>query len=234
MNALINKINNNEEEVRKLFKDNNKNESLKILKQIQNKLKETVFSEDILTPNSKVVIALFEQIKKDLSKIYDIHQKYINIIEEQTIKMKIGISENISCENNNDYIKILNDSRSFLIIQSMILKEKKLKNFQIIVMLFSFGFFYTIIKQKHLEKNFQKKIKNIYSEVKIDTEIDTNNFSFEESMFYKTKKTKEYIKNLIDFLTEKYKEIKLNKKYYSICKQEETFKNCNLMMNQFR
>ena len=43
--------------------------------------------------------------------------------------MKIGISENISCENNNDYIKILNDSRSFLIIQSMILKEKKLKNF---------------------------------------------------------------------------------------------------------
>ena len=36
MNALINKINNNEEEVRKLFKDNNKNESLKILKQIQN------------------------------------------------------------------------------------------------------------------------------------------------------------------------------------------------------
>ena len=147
-------------------------------------------------------------------------------------KMKIIISENISCENNNDYIKILNDSRSFLIIQSMILKEKKLKNFQIIVMLFSFGFFYTIIKQKHLEKNFQKKIKNIYSEVKIVTEIDTNYFSFEESMFYKTKKTKEYIKNLIDFLTEKYKEIKLNKKYYSICKQEETFKNCNLMMNQ--
>ena len=86
MNALINKINNNEEEVRKLFKDNNKNESLKILKQIQNKLKETVFSEDILTPNSKVVIALFEQIKKDLSKIYDIHQKYINIVEEQKRK----------------------------------------------------------------------------------------------------------------------------------------------------
>ena len=36
INTLINKINNNEEEVRKLFKDNNKNESLKILKQIQN------------------------------------------------------------------------------------------------------------------------------------------------------------------------------------------------------
>ena len=57
-----------------------------MLEQIKNKLKETVFSEDILTPNSKVVIALFEQIKKDLSKIYDIHQKYINIVEEQKRK----------------------------------------------------------------------------------------------------------------------------------------------------
>ena len=121
----------------------------------------------------------------------------------------------------------------------MILKEKKLKNFQIIVMLFSFDFFYTIIKQKHLEKNFQKKIKNIYSKVKIDTEIDTNNFSSEESWFYKTKITKEYINKLIDFFAEKYKEIELNKKYYSMCKQYnesiqkfneyvETFKNCNL------
>ena len=51
INALINKIKNNEEEVRELFKDDNKNETLKILKQIQNKLKETVFSEDILTQN---------------------------------------------------------------------------------------------------------------------------------------------------------------------------------------
>jgi hypothetical protein len=49
-------------------------------------LKETVFSGDILISNSKGVIALLEQIKKDLSKIYDIHQKYINIIEEQTKK----------------------------------------------------------------------------------------------------------------------------------------------------
>ncbi len=43
-NALINKINNNEEEDRKLFKDDNKNETLKILEQFQNKMKETVFS----------------------------------------------------------------------------------------------------------------------------------------------------------------------------------------------
>ena len=86
MNALINKINNNEEEFRKLFKNDNKNETLKILEQIKNKLEETVFSADILTPNSKGVIALLEQIKKDLSKIYDIHQKYINIVEEQKRK----------------------------------------------------------------------------------------------------------------------------------------------------
>ena len=68
INVLINKIKNNEEEVRELFKDDNKNETLQILKQIQNKLEETVFSADILKPNSKGVIALLEQIKKDLSK----------------------------------------------------------------------------------------------------------------------------------------------------------------------
>ena len=51
--------------------------------------------------------------------------------------------------------------------------------------------------------------------------------------------TKEYINKLIDFFAEKYKEIELNKKYYSMCKQYnesikkfneyvETFKNCKL------
>ncbi len=84
---MINKINNNEEEVRKLFKDDSKKETLKILKQIQNKLKETVFSEDILTPNSKKCnFSSWINIKKDLSKIYDKHQKYFNIVEEQTRK----------------------------------------------------------------------------------------------------------------------------------------------------
>ena len=43
INSLINRIKNNEEEFRELFKDDNKNETLKILEQIQNKLKETVF-----------------------------------------------------------------------------------------------------------------------------------------------------------------------------------------------
>ena len=128
---------------------------------------------------------------------------------------------------------------SFLNIQLMILKDKKLINFQMIVILLPFGIFSTIIKQKHLEENLLKKIKDIYSEVKIDTEIDTNNFSSEESWFYKNKITKEYINKLIDFFAEKYKEIELNKKYYSMCKQYnesiqkfneyvETFKNCKL------
>jgi GTPase Era involved in 16S rRNA processing len=231
INVLINKIKNNEEEVRELFKDDNKNETLKILEQIQNKLEETVFSADILTPNSKGVIALLEQIKKDLSIIYDIHQKYINIVEElenTEEKMKIGISGNISYENNNDYIKILDDSPFFFkhSIDDIKRKEadKLLDNCDVSFL----WFFLYNNKIETFRRELLKKIKNIYSEVKIDTEIDTNNFSFEESWFYKNKITKEYINKLIDFFAEKYKEIKLNKKYYSMCKQEETFKNCKL------
>ena len=113
--------------------------------------------------------------------------------------MKIIISENISCENNNDYIKILDHSPFFFNHSIDDIKrkeaEKLLDNCDVIF----FWLFLYNNKVETFKKNFQKKIKNIYSEVKIDTEIDTNNFSFEESMFYKTKKIKEYIKNLIDF-----------------------------------
>ena len=202
MNALINKINNNEEEVRKLFKDDNKNETLKILEQIQNKLEETVFSADILTPNSKGVIALLEQIKKDLSKIYDIHQQYINNVEElenTNEKMKIGISGNISYENNNDYIKILDHSPFFFNHSIDDIKRKEAEKLLDDCDVTSLWLFFYNNKVEKFRRKLLKKIKNIYSEVKIDTEIDTNNFSFEESMFYKTKKTKEYINNLIDF-----------------------------------
>jgi hypothetical protein len=142
--------------------------------------------------------------------------------------MKIGISGNISYENNNDYIKILDDSPFFFkhSIDDIKRKEadKLLDNCDVSFL----WFFLYNNKIETFRRELLKKIKNIYSEVKIDTEIDTNNFSFEESWFYKNKITKEYINKLIDFFAEKYKEIKLNKKYYSMCKQEETFKNCKL------
>ena len=124
-------------------------------------MKETVFSEDSLTPNSKGLIALLEQIKKDLSKINDIHQQYINIVEElenTNEKMKIGISENISCENNNDYIKILDDSPFFFKHSIDDIKrkeaEKLLDNCDVIFFwLFLYNNKVETFRKKLLEKN---------------------------------------------------------------------------------
>ena len=57
----------------------------------------------------------------------------------------------------------------------------------------------------------------------IDAKIDKNNFSNEESWFYKTINTKEFITQLINLFTEKYKQLELNKKYYISCKEYNTY-----------
>ena len=153
--------------------------------------------------------------------------------------MKIGISGNIFYDNNNDYIKILDDSPFFFKYSIDDFKRKEAEKLLDDCDVSYLWLFLYNNKVETFRRDLLKKIKDIYSEVKIDTEIDTNNFSSEESWFYKNKITKEYINKLIDFFAEKYKEIELNKKYYSMCKQYnesiqkfneyvETFKNCKL------
>ena len=110
--SLIKKIKDNDEGIKNLFQNHDMNEAKKLLEEINGTLKERIFSADILTPNSKGLIALLEQIKKDLLKIYNIHQQYLNKIEEferNPETVKVGISGNISSQNQNDYIKILDD-----------------------------------------------------------------------------------------------------------------------------
>ena len=53
----------------------------------------------------------------------------------------------------------------------------------------------------------------------IDAKIDETIFSNEESCFYKTKNTKEFITQLINLFAEKYKQLELSKKYYTSCKE---------------
>ena len=135
-------------------------------------------------------------------KIYDIHQNYINIVEELENKkeiMKIGISGNIFYDNNNDYIKILDDSPFFFKYSIDDFKRKEAEKLLDDCDVSYLWLFLYNNKVETFRRDLLKKIKDIYSEVKIDTEIDTNNFSSEESWFYKNKITKEYINNLIDF-----------------------------------
>ena len=62
-----------------------------------------------------------------------------------------------------------------------------------------------------------QKLKNIYSEVKLDTEIETNEFNNEESWFYKTKFSKLFFDRLLKIFSDKYKELELNYKYFKAC-----------------
>ena len=240
--SLIKKIKDNDEGIKNLFQNHDMNEAKKLLEEINGTLKERIFSADILTPNSKGLIALLEQIKKDLLKIYNIHQQYLNKIEEferNPETVKVGISGNISSQNQNDYIKILDDSPFFYKHSIDDIKRKEAERLLDNCEVSSLWLFFYNNRVESFRRDILKKIQNIYSEVKINTEIDIKNYSSEESMFYKTKNTKEYIQSLIDFFAIKYKEIELNKKYYSICKQYndsikkfeqyvEKFKTCKL------
>ena len=80
-------------------------------------------------------------------------------------------------------------------------------------------------------ESFRKKI---YSEVNIDIELDCGYFDNNESLFYKTENTKEFIMKLIDFFDEKYKELEKNKKYYKQCeKYNESIKQFEKYVEEF-
>lgn len=223
INSLISKLKNNDDSVNKLFNEfKDKTILSKILKQIAERLKERIFSADILSKDSIGKFNLFDKIKKDLLEIYEIHEKFIKTIENheyKKVKLKISISGKILEKEEHNYIQILDNSPFFYKFSIDDIKrqeaEKLLKNCDV-------SSAWLIFYNKRVEsfrKSILAKIKNIYSDVKIDTEVDENKFSNEESWFYNTETTKEFIEKLINFFAEKYKGLELNKKYYSSCKE---------------
>ena len=75
------------------------------------------------------------------------------------------------------------------------------------------------MRVKKFRENIFETIKKIYSDVKLDATIDDNLYSDDESWFFKKENTKEFIIKLIDFYDKKYRELTLNQKYYSKCKE---------------
>ena len=226
INDLISKLKNNDDSTKKLFNEFD-DKTIKtilpeILEQIAKKLKERIFSADILSKDSIGKFNLLDRIKKDLLEIYKIHEKYMKIIknfQDKNEKFKISISGKILEKEENNYIQILDDSPFFYKFNIDDIKrqeaEKLLKDCDVSS---AWLFFYNK-RVESLRKSILAKIKNIYSEVKIDAQIDEKQFSDEESVFYKTKTTKEFIQKLINFFAEKYKKLELSKKYYSSCKE---------------
>ena len=104
-------------ETKKLFKDfQDKNNLIKILNDMNNKLKERIFSANILSRKSNEKVNLLNQIKKDLLVIYDIHKNFIEKIKNFTKEKeecKIGISGDVIKKSEEDFTKILDDSPFF-------------------------------------------------------------------------------------------------------------------------
>lgn len=221
--STINKLKAKDNDTLKVFKDfKDKEEIINILKIIVGKLGEIVFSANILGKSSKGRIQLLEQIKKDLFKIYNIHDKFIKIIESlntKTEKFKISISGEILEKDDNNYIKILDDSPFFFEFSIDDIKRKEAERLLDDCDVSRAWLFFYNKRVESLRKEILEKIKNIYSDVKIDTEIDETIFSDKESWFYRTEKTKDFILKLIDFFAGKYKQLELSKKYYSACKE---------------
>ena len=104
-------------ETKKLFKDfQDKNNLTKILNDINNKLKERIFSANILSRKSNEKINLLNQIKKDLLVIYNIHKNFIEKIKNFTKEKeecKIGISGKVIKKSEEDFTKIPDNSPFF-------------------------------------------------------------------------------------------------------------------------
>ena len=222
--SFIKNINENKESTIKLFKDfeNNNNELIKILNEIVEKLKERFFLADILLNKSKGKISLLQKIKKDLLEISGIHKKFIDTIENYEQKrenLTISISGNILQESKNDFIKILDDSPFFYKFSIDDIKRKEAERLlESCDVSIAWLIFYNM-KVENLRRRMLNEIRRIYRDVEIVPVIDFTNFSDNESWFYKTENTKQFVKQLIDFYANKYKEIELIKKYSSSCRE---------------
>ena len=223
INSLIMKFSNNtcDENIKKLFEDFKDTKKLiKILKEILGKANKIVFSANILAKDSKGKINLLKKIKEDLFGIYEIHQKFIKSIDKafsKTESVQIGISGHIKKTEDMKYYEILNDSPFFFNFSINDIKREEAERLLVDCDVSSFWLFFYNKKVENFRKEILQKIKNIYSEVNVETEINNNVFDNNESWFYKTENTKQFIKKLIDFFDQKYKELEKNKKYYSQC-----------------
>ena len=242
INSIIKNIKNNnyDQKIENLIsKLGNKDKLLEILNQILKKINTIIFSANILSKESKGKKNLVNKIKDDLNKIYKIHEKYIEDIKEgieKKEKVKISIGGNIILYNNEkvNYSKILDDSPFFFGFSIDDIRRKEAEKLLEDCDVSSTWLFFYNQKVESFRKKILEKIKKIYSEVNIDIELDCGYFDNNESMFYKTENTKEFIRKLIDFFDEKYKELEKNKKYYSQCeKYNESIKKFEKYVEEF-
>ena len=244
INNLITKLNGNDNDcdsnTKNLFKEfKDKNNLIKILKQILGKIDTIIFSSNILSRKSKGKINLLNKIKDDLNEIYKIHETYIHTID-QDAKFKekaiISIGGNIILNNNtkNDYSKILDNSPFVFNFSIDDIRRKEAEKLLEDCDVSSTWLFFYNQRVESFRKQILEKIRMIYSEVNIDIELNISDFDKNESMFYKTENTKQFIIKLIDFFDEKYKQLEKNKKYYSQCKKyNESIKQFEKYVEEF-
>ena len=202
-----------------------------------NNIDKIVFCVNVLSKSSKGKINLLRQIQKDLFEKKKIHDEYIQIIEQLEVKeekMKMSISGKIMEKDEKKYYEILNKSPFFYKYTIDDIKRKQAEQLLDDIKVSSIWLFWYNSRVENLRKNIAEKIKNIYSDVKINAEINTDVYDENESYFYKTENTKKFVKELISFYADKYKNLKLNEKYYTACKEyNESIKAFGIYVDEF-
>ena len=196
-----------------------------------------VFCVNVLSKNSKGKINLLQQIKSDLFEKKKIHDEFIQTIEQLDVheeKVKIGISGKILEKDDKKYHEILNESPFFYKYTIDDIKRKQAEELLKDIEVSSMWLFWYNSRVEDFRKSVAKRIRDIYSDVKIEAEINTNEYEENESYFYKTENTKIFIEHLISFYADKYKNLKLNEKYYTACKEyNESIKAFGQYVDEF-
>ena len=212
---------NYDKKIKDLFNDfikrdegNKEEKGHKLLIDIFDKMRENidkiVFCADILSKSSKGKINLLQQIQKDLFETKKIHDEYIHKFEQLEVEHS---------GHDKKYYEILNNSPFFYNNTIDDIKRKQAEEVLYDFEINSIWLFWYNSRLEDLKKKFAEKIKNIYSDVKIEAEINTDVDEENESYFYKIENLKLFITQLISFYADKYKNLELNEKYYSACKE---------------
>ena len=226
INSLIKQFKNNnlDDNIKNIFKEflKEKDKLIQILEEIKEKTTKIIFSSNILSKKSEGKIKLLRQIKDDLLEKKRIHEKFIETIEKENLiqeKMKIGISGDvIKKEDNKNYYKMLDNSPFFCKYSIEEIKRKEAEELLNDCEISPLWLLFYNKKVENFRKELLEKIKAIYSDVKIGVELEEKIFDDKESWFYKTEFTKKFIIKLINFFEGKYKELELNGKYLSACR----------------
>ena len=215
------------EDFSKIQTNLNKEELIKILEKIKNKLEKRIFSVDVTKRKSKTISKLLNQINDDLKIEKENNKMFISKLEKN-IKEKSNIQMNLSSEILNDKHFVLpNDlekSPFFKLNKRNIDSERRKKAENIIneakdvwsIRKLFFTYNKKIIDNR---KKMLKEILKVYECPNLTIELIDGKFSSKEkdSWYFDNEVTGELGNKIINICEEEYKKLNIVSRYINYC-----------------